>query len=191
MKQPSYWLLWKCRRQKLWDYPNGFGDRVEAAFQYVFFEVTCKYGMLPGLPLAIMGIFALIFSVPYLFVLLGKHRESRSDIWVGIDDESIRCNRERKRRLRALRSMRPAPTWRARLRLVRRAVALALYFSILTAFRVGFREINVGNWITRMQCREYTLRATGWVRFVSGVQSLISVYLMALWLLTYFGRPFE
>jgi hypothetical protein len=27
-------------------------------------------------------------------------------------------------------------------------------------------------------------------RFVSGFQSLLSVYLLALWALTYFGRPF-
>jgi len=37
----------------------------------------------------------------------------------------------------------------------------------------------------------YTLKATGWVRTVSGVQSLISVYLLALAVLTYFGRPFK
>ena len=42
-----------------------------------------------------------------------------------------------------------------------------------------------------MQSREYTLRATGWVRTVSGIQSLLSVYLLALGALTYFGRPFE
>jgi hypothetical protein len=35
------------------------------------------------------------------------------------------------------------------------------------------------------------LRATGWVRTVAGIQSLLSVYLLALWVLTYFGQPFE
>ena len=66
-----------------------------------------------------------------------------------------------------------------------------LYFSLLSAFHVGWRDLNVGTWIARMQPREYTLRATGWVRCVSGFQSLLSVYLLALWALTYFGRPFE
>jgi len=42
-----------------------------------------------------------------------------------------------------------------------------------------------------MQLREYSLHATGWTRFVSGLQSLISVYLVALAILTYFGNPFE
>ncbi|MDO8092355.1 MAG: hypothetical protein Q6360_02625, partial [Candidatus Brocadiales bacterium] len=65
------------------------------------------------------------------------------------------------------------------------------YFSLLSAFHIGWREFNIGNWISRIQGREYTLRAKGWVRTVSGVQSLISVYLIALSVLTYFGRPFE
>ena len=68
---------------------------------------------------------------------------------------------------------------------------IGLYFSTISAFSLGWRELNVGTWITRMQPREYTLRATGWVRTVSGIQSLLSVYLLALWVLTYFGRPFE
>ena len=68
---------------------------------------------------------------------------------------------------------------------------LGFYFSLLSAFSLGWRELNVGNWITRIQKREYTLRATGWVRTVAGLQSLLSVYLLALWVLTYFGRPFD
>ena len=72
-----------------------------------------------------------------------------------------------------------------------RALRLALYFSLLSAFHLGWRELNVGTWISRLQKREYNLRATGWVRTVSGLQSLLSVYMLALWALTYFGRPFD
>src|SRR5262249_6806621 len=66
-----------------------------------------------------------------------------------------------------------------------------LYFSALSAFNLGWHELNVGAWISRLQPREYTLRATGWVKTISGIQSLVSVYLLALWALTYFGDPFE
>jgi hypothetical protein len=66
----------------------------------------------------------------------------------------------------------------------------ALQFSVLSAFHLGWRELNVGSWIARVQAREYTLRGAGWVWAVAGVQSLLSVYLLALWALTYFGRPF-
>ena len=72
-----------------------------------------------------------------------------------------------------------------------KALSIGFYFSILSAFHIGWRELNVGNWIARIQSREYTLQATGWVRTVSGMQSLISMYLLAMWALTFFGRPFE
>jgi hypothetical protein len=35
------------------------------------------------------------------------------------------------------------------------------------------------------------MRSLGWVRVIAGMQSLLSLYLLAIWLLTYFGRPFE
>ncbi len=70
-------------------------------------------------------------------------------------------------------------------------ILYGFYFSILSAFHIGWRDLNVGSWISRIQPREYTLKATGWVRVVSGVQSLISIYLLALWVLTQFGRPFD
>ncbi len=72
-----------------------------------------------------------------------------------------------------------------------KVILYGFYFSILSAFHIGWRDLNVGSWISRIQSREYTLKATGWVRVVSGVQSLISIYLLALWVLTQFGRPFD
>jgi hypothetical protein len=60
-----------------------------------------------------------------------------------------------------------------------------------SAFHIGWRELNVGAWISRIQPKEYEMRATGWVRVAAGLQSLLSVYLIALWTLTYFGRPFQ
>lgn len=72
-----------------------------------------------------------------------------------------------------------------------RTITYAMYFSLVSAFNIGFREFNVGNWIVRLQRHEYTLRPVGWVRSVAGAQSLLSVYLLALWVLTYFGRPFQ
>lgn len=65
------------------------------------------------------------------------------------------------------------------------------YFSVLSAFHIGFREIEIGRWLSRMQPREYHLRPSRWIRLASGTQSLLSVGLLALWLLAYFGRPFE
>jgi uncharacterized protein YjbI with pentapeptide repeats len=70
-------------------------------------------------------------------------------------------------------------------------VGWSAYFSLLSAFQIGFREFSVGTWLTRVQPHNFALEATGWVRTLSGLQSLLSVYLFAMWLLTYFGRPFQ
>jgi uncharacterized protein YjbI with pentapeptide repeats len=71
------------------------------------------------------------------------------------------------------------------------SVGWSAYFSLLSAFHIGFREFSVGTWIARLQPRSFALEATGWVRALSGGQSLLSVYLLAMWVLTYFGRPFQ
>lgn len=61
----------------------------------------------------------------------------------------------------------------------------------MSAFNIGFWDINFGRWLRLLPRTEYDLKAKGWVRTVAGLQALISVYLIALWVLTYFGRPFE
>jgi hypothetical protein len=61
----------------------------------------------------------------------------------------------------------------------------------LSAVNIGFEQFNPGDWIRRMQAREYTLEAVGWVRTIAGVQSVLSVYLLAMRALTQFGRPFD
>lgn len=71
------------------------------------------------------------------------------------------------------------------------AAPWALYFALLSCFHIGWRDLNVGLWVARIQTKEFALRGYGWVRVISGFQSLFSVYLLALWALTYFGRPFE
>jgi hypothetical protein len=50
-------------------------------------------------------------------------------------------------------------------------VLRALQFSILSAFHLGWRELNVGTWLARVQTKEYTLRATGWVRALEAAAS--------------------
>jgi hypothetical protein len=54
-----------------------------------------------------------------------------------------------------------------------------------------FRRLHPGDWIRRLQTRDYSLEAVGWVRVVAGAQALLSVYLLAMWVLTQFGQPFE
>ena len=118
-----------------------------------------------------------------------QNASSRSGLWMILPADRLTRGRGHERVVRI--RPHPAKTWRERLRSESRLFCTSLYFSLLSAFHLGWRELNVGAWIARIQPREYMLRATGWVRTVSGLQSLLSVYLLALWVLTYFGRLFE
>ena len=69
--------------------------------------------------------------------------------------------------------------------------ALGLYFSLLSGVHIGWRYVRVGSWIARIHPREFELRSYGYVRVLSGIQSLISIYLLTIWAVTYFGRPFD
>ena len=72
-----------------------------------------------------------------------------------------------------------------------RVLPAAMMFSLMSTFNIGFRGLDFGRWIRLLLKREYDIKPVGWARTVSGVQSLISVYLIGLWVLTYFGRPFD
>ena len=156
--------------------PKGKGllGRVEGLFNYVFFDLTTKWGMAPSRALWAIFVLILIFAFPYAYALRAPKKDG---IWRFWAEERARTD---------LGSKAPELLQAKGFH----AIGLALYFSILSAFHIGWRDLNVGNWIARIQPREYTLRASGWVRTLSGIQSLLSVYLLAIWALTYFGRPF-
>ncbi len=61
---------------------------------------------------------------------------------------------------------------------------------MLSAFHSGWGELSVGNWIARLPPRPYRLQPTGWMRTVSGIQSLLSADVLALGALSYLGQPF-
>jgi hypothetical protein len=153
---------------------GALGDKVESVFKLVLFELTCKYGMSPGRALRILGMLIPFFAVPYIIALRMKGQDGIWKVW---SEERMRTDlgTEEPERISAKPNA---------------SILIGFYFSMLSAFHIGWRDLNVGNWIARIQAREYSLRATGWVRTISGIQSLISVYLLAMWALTYFGRPF-
>jgi hypothetical protein len=144
--------------------------------------------MSPGRPLRIIAVGWAVFSFLYI-VLQHLGRNFRIVI------RRIYPKRERTRE--AL--MRPAPyrviakgkRFRAWLRFERRTISAMSFFSLVNAFSLGYKEFSVGQWLRMLTKREYELKAVGWVRTLAGIQSLVTIYLFALWILTYFGRPFD
>ncbi|MFQ5923448.1 MAG: pentapeptide repeat-containing protein [Anaerolineales bacterium] len=142
----------------------------------VFGGLVTDFGAHPWGSLQVLALLILCFGTLYTIVIAGPY--GKAGLWMIWDANRIHKDeglsdpvRISGRGLRALR--------------------IGLQFSVLSAFHLGWRNPNVANWISRLQTREYTIRATGWVRVVSGLQSIISIYLLVLWVLTYFGRPFE
>jgi uncharacterized protein YjbI with pentapeptide repeats len=163
---------------------EGFGDSLEAFFRWLAFDWTTRYGMHPARALKIIVVLSLLFAVVYFLAIRFPAKGSSAGIYQVWPKECIETDG-------AKASLSESPKVNRLQEEPLPALVYAAYFSLLSAFHIGWRDLNVGTWITRIQPREYVLRATGWVRAVSGVQSLLSVYLLALWALTYFGRPFQ
>ncbi len=146
--------------------------------------------MSPGKPLRILGLLVPLFAIFY-WLALQTPTGSEGGIWAVWAADRVDKDDGDKEPVLLTRVAWPDGPGPRLVLSPRDALAFALYFSALSAFQIGWRELNIGTWLTRLQPREYALRATRWVRPVSGIEAVISVYLIALWALTYFGRPFE
>ena len=169
------------------------GGKWEGRWKRLLFDLPSAFGMHPGRPLRILLCLCGVFALPYTWAILrqapvpGKTVSGKGEgrIWQ-VPLERRVAGGDSKPRLLHVDLKQPG-----RFRGLGRALSLGFFFSVISAFGVGYRDLDVGRWIERINPDESTLQATGWLRTVSGVQGLMSFYLLALWLLTYFGRPFE
>jgi hypothetical protein len=190
-RQVTY-ALNHSRQEKLWR-EGGFLNKLQSLFYLTCFDWPCRYGMAPSKPLKILILELFCFSFLYMLALGSRH--SGTGLWVVLPPVQGQGGKDRAHKLTNRSPFRPVSEKRlaqfnARLWRLLRVVRLGFCFSLVSAFSLGSQLFSVGNWITRLQKRGYTLRATGGVRMVTVLQSLLSVYLLALWALTYFSRPF-
>jgi hypothetical protein len=161
---------------------------VERWFRLIAFDLTCQYGMSPGRPLRIIAAAWACFTAIYLiFAHWGRCFRVRISRFYGGKDklqEFWMCPAPP----RALEGKKGLPSW---IRFERRAFPAMAFFSLVNAFNIGYREFNVGQWLRMLTKRQYEVKPVGWVRSLAGAQSLLTVYLFALWILVYFGHPFE
>lgn len=154
--------------------------------RYVLFDLTSEYGRKPIRCLVIMLGLIPFFAVPYALAIFTSNEENSQQYGIYKVWHEGRVQKDLPKKSNGRPEENPGlisgSIWKS--------LGYGLYFSLLSAIELGWRDINVGTWIARIQSNEYNLRSTGWVRTVSGLQSLISIYLMALWVQTEFGRPF-
>jgi hypothetical protein len=160
--------------------------RAERYFRTVLFDWTCKYGSDPGFDLQIWLVILLLCCLVYAAAI---HSSSASGIYKVQTQPGQPDGVKTEIQIRSS-PIAPAPLWSYVDRELR-VFFWAGYFSLISAFNIGFPEINLGNWLQHLPRSEYRLKAKGWPRTVAGIQSLVSLGLLALWLASYFGHPFE
>ena len=157
-------------------------NAAEGVFRLITFDLTTAYGLHPSRALTLIG-FVWLLLIPAYWDSVWEAKASSGIFQVWSKDR--------------IETWGGTPTVNASIYVQRlhapglKGLPWAAYFSLLSAFHIGFREFSVGTWLSRVQSRSYTLQSEGWVRTVSGIQSLLSVFLFAMWALTYFGRPFQ
>ncbi|UOY06935.1 pentapeptide repeat-containing protein [Muricauda sp. SCSIO 64092] len=144
--------------------------KMEAWFRFALFDFTCRYGMEPWRPFKIMLL--LIFLLTPLY-LLSLFVDKDSGIWRAEYNE-----------------VKDETTHTKVTGGFFKKIFTSLYFSILSAFNIGWKDLNIGNWLLRLHFTDYRYYGKGWVRTLAGIQAVTSVFLLALWALTYFGNPF-
>ena len=136
---------------------------------WVGFDLTSQYGMTPGRPPLIGAFLWAAFSLLYatfihhpgpsgLYVVLKRPRRGYEQTQgAQIVPRVLRPRRGRGR-------SRYLFFWLSRELRVLRA---AMMFSLMSAFNIGFREVNFGRWMRLLMTREYDIKPVGWARPVS------------------------
>lgn len=158
----------------------------------IFFDWTVRYGMRPERALIMLFFLWLICSIIYALFI---HYPGKDGIYLlktqrhrnPVRTRGLRIVPHRLDKTKCARHKHWWRWWRREWRILR----LGMFFSLTTTFNIGFKEFDVGRWLGMLTKREYELTPRHWTRTVAGFQSLLSLYLIAMWVLTHFGQPFE
>lgn len=163
-------------------------SRLEGAFRWVAFDFTTAYGLHPGRALWLLLALWFTCALFYLSSINGPAPREVGGIYrVSVKDaidESPSSDPIHPRLIDGIRAERVQGTWPETAR-------TAAYFSILSATNLGFQQFTLGDWIHRVARQDAVLQAVGLPHIVSGIQTVLGLFLLAVWVLTYFGRPFQ
>ena len=168
-------------------------DWIDYRFDQVF-DWTCRYGMRPNRCLKLLGGGILVFGFAYFVFMQLSPRFVTGIYRISGENEGNKTRNVVKTKItlspRSSKNSNLHSRWLIILRDEPRLIYYAFFFSLMSAFNIGFRDINFGRWLRLITVTEYDLKAEGWARPLSGLQALFSLAMFALWFLTYFGRPF-
>jgi len=167
-------------------------------FERIFFDWTCEYGSNLRRPFWVLFWIWLACGGFYWFCMMWRKKSGVSWIikikpgpWEGGNREIWKhlgkYNSDGTRLLPPQTELKLLPN---KIPTIIRLIWWAFFFSTISAFNIGFRDFSFGRWIKLLTRSKFDLEPFGWVRTISGVQALISIYLAALWILSFSGTPF-
>jgi uncharacterized protein YjbI with pentapeptide repeats len=192
----------------------------QSQLKMIAFDWTCAYGTAPARPFIFAGLLAAI-ALPFYWVGFRRQRHGvcllRVGQQIGKDDEILQGDPLKRPRWATPPEVNPAPKSTPWLRLLTRLhlnhpyICSRLYFvcrwprvrweasflkavvlfSLISVIDLGFEGLDFGRWVRMLFFTEYDLKARGWLRLVSGLQSIVGLGLLALSLLSFFGHLFE
>lgn len=159
-------------------------DKWDGPYQlikWVLFQFTCEWGRSPLRPLRILFVLMGFLGLIYMFAIITRpaaRTRYKTGIYQDWVPESKNPRKPRNSPRRYLHAQNSRP------------ILYGLFFSVISAFNFGWGRLKFDQWLQRLNPEEFSLQANGRLRTVAGAQTLISLYLVVLFLLTYFGRPF-
>ena len=124
--------------------------RVEGGvMSYILFDVTCEYGSNPLRPLLLIFVIIPIFMIIYVIALKSS---TSSGIYLLYTGARVNTGKERMRIIKLYYQY-------SGFRCFVYSIRSAMVFSILSAFNIGFKEVNVSQWLRLAQPREFDLKA--------------------------------
>jgi uncharacterized protein YjbI with pentapeptide repeats len=153
-------------------------------WQEVLFDWTCEWGANWKRPLGFVLWMGLACSLVY-WALVRFTRKNRLYLLRAIG------KKEQRRRIGWRRLKEDESPWLKRFWWELRLYLTTLLFSLTSVLNLGVQGLDFGRWVRLIYRRDFQLEARGWIRAVAGIQSWVSVALLALALLSYLGHPIE
>jgi hypothetical protein len=158
--------------------------------EMLLFGLPCEFGAAPARPLIIAVALWLAMGFVYRRALRASSRDGLFLLVPRIPDRG-----DGRRRIIRLVVKERLPGTSGRLaRWVTaqfRGLNTGLLYSTLSSLSLGFKEFSFGQWFRMALPNGIDIVGKGWPRVLGGIQSVLTLYLLALAILCYFGRPFD
>ena len=157
-------------------------DVVWAALAFVAYELPVEYGARPFRALQILIVSVFVFWLVYYFLPMEVARP-----WERLGEfYRVEYPESYAGKPKAMMGVTESVFKFALLENGRWGLRDALWFSFLSATHFGVKFFNAQTIFRRLQKENYMVEPTGWLRRISAAQSIISVYLLGLFAVTYF-----